>query len=255
MPSGTTSRAMRQWRWRFLLVIGFLTAGAVFPASGQVAVYHVEFETEPASINFAFFQSGFLVMDGLQGTGSFILTYEDSGQTFYTLAENSAQWFVAKEGEQRKAVLRATAQTSSSLSHYLAIGDLDELVSYSRLGQDIAFEVASQLEGHVLASDDEAGAAFDPNADSRGFAGMSSMALTYDKAATNSANFSNLDVALTVADLVADLEAAGATLASGQGASTSDPASTDPGAGAASGNATGTGNASSGATTTTSPSS
>ena len=183
----------RRWTANILGIL--ITATAWLFASSafsQVAVYEMEFEREDRSINFSFFDGGFFVMDGLTGAGSFVFTFQEVEDNrlkdLYITSENSAETFTAIKKGTRKAVVRATAQTTTGLSHYLAIGELEESLPVQLRGQELLFEVATTLRGYVLASDDESDVDFTDETETLGFAGLASMKMTLDRKRSLDAN-------------------------------------------------------------------
>ena len=197
---------------KLFVSLGILWIG-ITSALSQVVVYEMEFEREPRSINFTFFEGGFLVLDGLDGTGSFIFTFQgienNEIRDLYVRAENTVEAFTAIKRNQRKIVVRATAQTQTSLSHYLAIGELDDTVSLQARGRRVSFEIAPSIRGNVLVSDDESDVEFPSEDKTIGFAGMATMRLSFDRTRTRESNEENLTVAQTVSALITELEEVG----------------------------------------------
>jgi hypothetical protein len=196
---------------RFLIALLFAVSyGALADkADAQVVVYHVQFQKSGSSINFSFFDEAFFVAEGLGGSGSFIFAHVENGRDFYTVAEDSGEFFFATKPGTNRAVMRASADTNTALSHYLALGDLDGTVTMNQRGQHISFNVASCLEGHVLASDPETDEEFAASDGSIGFAGMASMKAQLDRGRTDEANAGNLTVAQTVLALIDELDRKG----------------------------------------------
>ncbi len=196
-------------RWN-VNIVGMVLALSLVPVAAQVAIYEMEFEREDRSINFSFFDGGFFVMDGLTGAGSFVFTFQEVENNrlkdLYITSENSAETFTAIKKGTRKAVVRATAQTTTGLSHYLAIGELEESLPVQLRGQELRFEVATTLRGYVLASDDESDVDFTDETETLGFAGLASMKMNLDRIRSLDANRLNQTTTETVAALVAELE-------------------------------------------------
>jgi len=191
--------------------------GAAMTASAQIATFRVSFSTDPNSINFSFFDGGYFVLNGLDGSGSLIFTYDEveprtqAVQERYVISEDAVQMFIAINKNQRKAVLRASAETETAISHYLAVGDLRERISLNLRGQRVSFTTPRLMKGYVLASDDESDAEFplqNGNTDI-GFAGMASVLIRLEDGRTKEANKANRTVSEEIEFLAAELERRG----------------------------------------------
>lgn len=199
------------------IVFAWLLLGAALSASAQIATFKVSFFTDPNSINFSFFDGGYFVLNGLDGTGSLIFTYDEvdsktgAKHERYVVAENSVQLFIAISRFQRKAVLRASAETGTATSHYLATGDLRERISLNLRGQRVSFQTPRLMKGYVLASDDESDAEFPPRDGNPeiGFAGMASVLIRLEEGRTKEANKVNRTVSEEIEVLAAELERRG----------------------------------------------
>lgn len=176
---------------RQLLAFAALLLPGALP--GQVAIYDVTFrQSEEQSINFAFFDGGYLALDLLTGTGSFLLTYRDQAgegvQPSFVQAGQAVEAFTAVRAGSRKTVIRAFSQTATALAHYLATGLADQEITVDIQGESSLVPIASRLRGQVLASDNENDVAFSAGETSLGFAGVASFELTLNADRTARAN-------------------------------------------------------------------
>lgn len=161
--------------------------------SAQVAVYDLSFQrAEDRSINFSFFDGGYLAMDLVTGTGTFLLTFRDlsqgAQQPCFIEATEAAEAFTAVQESLSKTVVRATSQTGTALAHYLATGDIDLQIPIEIERKPVTVRVASRLSGQVLASDTENDVQFDAGHPVIAFAGMASFQLTLNPDFTSEAN-------------------------------------------------------------------
>jgi hypothetical protein len=192
-----------------LVAVCGLWFSSAAPADAQTLVYRMEFRKAGGSINFELFDQAFFVVGGLGGEGSFVFTYREDGRDFFVTSAGGGTLFFAVRPGQDKAVIRATAGSGSGQSHYLAVGDLDGRLSVNLRGQRVTLGVSEKLSGWVLASDPESDVAFTGPDMTLGVAGFATLKANLDDRRTRDANRANLDVAQTVAVLVAQLERMG----------------------------------------------
>lgn len=108
-------------------------------------------------MNFSFYTGAYVIAPASGGLSSIVLTTEEGGAHF-AVSENGARFFVAASGTETKAVLSAVASNGSAQAFYLADGNLNHTLSMAGLSGDMrSWRVAADLEGSLLASDDEAG--------------------------------------------------------------------------------------------------
>lgn len=179
-------------------------AAAPTSADAQVLVYDLEFEEFDHSINFAFFERGFFVVEALGGNGSFVFTFEDEGRDFYLTAADAGELFFAVKPGMERAVMRASAVTDSAQTQYLVIGKLDSTVSFNLRGQRVSARVATRMTGNVLASDSEPDVEFTPDAEI-GFAGFAQMSAKLDEKRTLEAKRTDQTVAGAVQGIIDQL--------------------------------------------------
>ncbi|MCB1233748.1 MAG: hypothetical protein KDM91_01595 [Verrucomicrobiae bacterium] len=202
---------MRNTNTIFLWLLGAgLWLGLLNGASAQTLVYRMEFKKSGNSINFEMFDGAYFVVDGLGGTGSFVVTYREDGRDFYLSTADSGTLFFAVRPGKERAIVRATAQAGTDgESHYLAIGDLSSRITVNLRGQRVTLAVAPVLRGWVLASDPENDVEFPPADGSIGVAGFATLKATLDRDRTRAANRANSDTASALQTLIADLESRG----------------------------------------------
>ena len=192
----------------FLPLLAFtLLAGGV--GRGQVLIYQMDFSKTDDGINFEIFDRAYFVGEALGGQGSFVFTYRENGRDFYTAAEDSGEIFYAVRKGDGKAVIRATAENGTALSHYLVTGDLKSTLSMNLRGQRVSFRVANHLRGMMLASDSEEDITFTPTDNTLGFSGSASIHGSLEHARTRNANKLNQSVSEAFQDLLDDLERMG----------------------------------------------
>lgn len=178
-------------------------------ANSQVVIYKLDFKETGSSINFSFFEEGFLVAPALGGTGSLILL-DQSGGRQYVLAEDSARMFVAlKDRDTRKMVFSAFAMTGATEAFYMAMGSLSETIRAYNATSEFTTKVADKMEGSVQVAGDESDLKSLAEDGSIGFAGTAKMRADLQKERTNRANKLGQDVATATAELVEYLERLG----------------------------------------------
>ena len=212
-----------------LSLLGLVLASLLMTASkadAQVLVYKMDFAKSGRSINFDFYDQAFFVVDGLGGTGTFVVTYREGGRDFYLSSADSGELFFAVRPGAEKAVIRATAENGTAKSQYLLIGDLSSKISVSLRGQRVTLAVCPSLRGTALASDSEADVNFLASDGSIGFAGFANIKATLERTKTRNANKANQSVGEAVADLVTSLERQG--IEDGSGTETGTETGTDP---------------------------
>ncbi len=192
------------------LIIASLLLTATY-AKSQVIIYKLDFKETGSSINFSFFEQGFLVAPALGGTGSLILL-DQSGGRHYVLAEDSAKLFVAlKDRDTRKMVFSALAASGATEAFYMAMGSLSETIKAYSATSEFKTKVAGKMEGSVQVAGDESDLKSLAEDGSIGFAGTAKMKADLQKERTNRANKLGQDVASATADLVEYLERHGFT--------------------------------------------
>ncbi len=175
--------------------------------SAQVVVYKIDFEQEGSSINYNFYEDGWVVADATGGPASWILTFFEGPLRRYITITDFGSLFYANKGNSVKAVLSAAASNGTPQTTFLAIGTPSQTVKQ----QNIKVEVANQLEGVTSSADDESELPFDVKEGDKGFAGFSKMKASLQRSRTDDANSNNLSVEETFAELILSLERRGYT--------------------------------------------
>jgi len=173
----------------------------------QVVVYKLGFEQEGESINYNFYEEGWLVADATGGPASWVLTFFEGPIRRYITITDFGSLFYANKGSKVKAVISAAASTGTPQTTFLAIGTPSETVRK----QNVQVKVASNLEGVTSSADDESELPFDVKEGDKGFAGFSKMKANLQRSRTDDANSNNLSVEEAFAELVTHLERRGYT--------------------------------------------
>lgn len=194
-----------------ILIFFFILTGtsliSLQSGSAQVVVYKIDFEQEGSSINYNFYQDGWVVADATGGPASWILTFFEGPLRRYITITDFGSLFYANKGNTVKAVLSASASNGTPQTTFLAIGTPSETVRK----QNIKVEVANQLEGVTSSADDESELPFDVKEGDKGFAGFSKMKASLQRSRSDDANSNNLSVEETFAELIISLERRGYT--------------------------------------------
>lgn len=175
--------------------------------SAQVVVYKLGFEQEGESINYNFYEEGWLVADATGGPASWVLTFFEGPIRRYITITDFGSLFYANKGSKVKAVISAAASTGTPQTTFLAIGTPSETVRK----QNVQVKVASNLEGVTSSADDESELPFDVKEGDKGFAGFSKMKANLQRSRTDDANSNNLSVEEAFAELITHLERRGYT--------------------------------------------
>ncbi|MFK5922208.1 MAG: hypothetical protein QM496_08510 [Verrucomicrobiota bacterium] len=191
----------------FFFILTGTSLISVQSGSAQVVVYKIDFEQEGSSINYNFYEDGWVVADATGGPASWILTFFEGPLRRYITITDFGSLFYANKGNSVKAVLSASASNGTPQTTFLAIGTPSQTVRK----QNIKVEVANQLEGVTSSADDESELPFDVKEGDKGFAGFSKMKASLQRSRTDDANSNNLSVEETFAELILSLERRGYT--------------------------------------------
>jgi len=176
-------------------------------ATAQVVVYKLDFEQEGESINYNFYEEGWVVADATGGPASWVLTFFEGPLRRYITITDFGSLFYANKGSKVRAVISASASNGTPQTTFLAIGTPSETVRK----QNVKVEVAGNLNGVTSSADDESELPFDVKEGDKGFAGFSRMKASFQRGRTDDANSNNLTVEETFADLITYLERRGYT--------------------------------------------
>ena len=158
----------------FLKIIAalFLTSAC---AHAQWLVYDLRFQVDQeTSVNFGPYSGAYLIAPIEGGTASMIFVTEEGGR-FYTVAANSARYFIATNTIKRRAVISALSQNGTTQVMYQAGGELNSSMSYTMSGERRGARVPLDLAGVMLASDNESEAVVPGSDASIGLVGSASM--------------------------------------------------------------------------------
>ncbi len=180
----------------------FFTAST---AQAQVAVYRLDFEKEGTSINYSFYNEGYVIAEAAGGPADWVLTFQEGAQRYYTIVEDFGSLFYPNKGREFKAVLSAAASTGTPQTTFLLIGNPSKDVSSG----NVRVKVAAELRGYSLSADDESSVPFDDREGNVGYAGITKVSAHFQEQRTGDANGANLTVEETLTDLLAYLERRG----------------------------------------------
>ncbi len=239
-----------------ILLTGILTFAG--NAAAQLAIYRLEFDKTGPSINYGFYDEGYVIADAAGGPATWLLTFrdEDTLQNQYITIEEFGSLFYANKADLTRAVISAAAATGTPQTTFLLIGDLTRDVE----SDNITVEVAGTLHGFAISADDESGLPFDSREGNIGYAGASEIKASFQTDRSDAASRDRLTIADALADIVEMFESRGftefavvdpAAATAADGTATADGAATTDGT-AATGtpNANGNANANGNGTTT-----
>ena len=153
-----------------LALLACLLMAPLHAAFGWVLVYDLKFETVGDSVNFRAYDGGYYLADRGTGAGggTLILFRHTGAQKQYFKYEGFGEiFYAATNGQDRKAVLTATAANEVSTTTFFAIGDAKEKVEFTSVDAQGSIYVARELKGYAVSADSErdlpfAGDAEDP---------------------------------------------------------------------------------------------
>ena len=210
----------------FLLAAALLLLPAAEGLS-QVVVYKFDFAKTGPSINYGFYDEGWVVADATGGPADWVLTFREGALRYYITVDDFGSLFYANNGDHVSGVISASAADGTPQTTFLAIGDVNTSVK----GLNVSVKVPQILEGVAQSADDESDVPFDTEEGDRGYAGISNMKGSLQQQRTDDANSQNLTTDETFTELVAYLERRGYVLFEVE----------DPGDGTGDGNGDGTG--------------
>lgn len=214
-----------------ILLTGILTfAGG---AAAQLAIYRLEFDKTGPSINYGFYDEGYVIADAAGGPATWLLTFRDEEtlQNQFITIEEFGSLFYANKGDLTRAVISAAAATGTPQTTFLLIGDLTRDVE----SDNITVEVAGNLSGFAISADDESGLPFDSREGNIGYAGASEIKGSFQTDRSDAASRDRLTIADALADIVEMFESRGFTEFTAV-----DPAATTAASGTATAAANGT---------------
>lgn len=195
--------------WSAALFLGVFAA----PASAQVLVYKLRFESE-RSVNLDFYNEGYFVAPASGGSGSFIFTVNTPREKVYSPTTTGRLFPALTKDKTLKWVSSATSGSttgtaaSATGASYVCFGSVNKSVRLTGPTFDVRTKIAPYLRGSVTAFSDESstGPADDGT---MGFAAVLDYRMSYDKDRTSSANKKGQTVAQVITALIAELEQRG----------------------------------------------
>lgn len=194
-----------------LAALVLITGGLAFAGSAQaqLAIYRLEFDKTGPSINYGFYDEGYVIAEAAGGPATWLLTFRDEAtfQNHYITIEEFGSLFYANKDALTRAVISAAAATGTPQTTFLLIGDLSKNVD----SDNITVEVAGSMNGHAISADDESELPFDSRDGNVGYAGSSEIKATFQTERSNAASRDRLTVDDALADIVALFESRGFT--------------------------------------------
>jgi hypothetical protein len=195
--------------WLAILVL----AGIAAPASAQVLVYKLRFESE-RSVNLDFYNEGYFVVPSAGGAGSFIFMVNTPREKSYSPTTPGRLFPALTKDDSLKWIVSATSggtggtTTSTSGSSYVCFGSVNQWVRLTGPTFDVRTRISPSLRGSVNAFADES--ATGPARDgTMSFAAVLDFRMSYDKDRTSSANKKGQTVAKVIEALILELERRG----------------------------------------------
>ena len=188
-----------------VLVSGILACAA--SAQAQLAIYRLEFEKTGTSINYGFYDEGYVIADAAGGPATWFLTFrdEDTLQNHFITIEEFGSLFYANKAELTRAVISAAAATGTPQTTFLMVGDLTRDVD----SDNITVKVAGNLNGYAISADDESELPFDSREGNIGYAGASEIKATFQTERSDAASRDRQTIADALADIVEMFESRG----------------------------------------------
>ncbi|MCB1064520.1 MAG: hypothetical protein KDN20_16580 [Verrucomicrobiae bacterium] len=196
----------RSLRTPFLLaaLIFFIAAPSAF---SQVAIYRFDFEKEGPSINYGFYEEGWVVADATGGPASWILMFREGPHRRYITVEDFGSLFFPNKGSTVVGVISASAASGTPQTTFMAIGELETYVN----GANVKAKVPRTMKGYALSADDESSVPFDAKEGNVGYAGISKMEGSLQSSRTSDANTRGQSTAEALDELIAYLKRRGYT--------------------------------------------
>jgi hypothetical protein len=175
-------------------------------------VYRLSFKVTGDTINYQPYQNGYYIAPITGGVGSLILTKIIAGNRMYFTYANFGELFVALKGENRKAVISATAANSVSTTTFFAIGETDDERPVTSAAATSKVFVANKLEGYAVSADSERDLPFgSTSAADIGVAGASLLTARLDETMTEDAIKQNRTLTTQVIEIQTRLKDDGYT--------------------------------------------
>jgi len=196
---------------KFRSLLAALAAITVFSslfatsADAQVVIYRLEFEKTGASINYGFYDEGYVIADAAGGPATWLLTFRDDLQNSFITIEEFGSLFYANKGDLTRGVISAAAADGTPQTTFLLVGDLTQEVD----SDNISVTVAGQLKGYAISADDESELPFDSREGNVGYAGASEIDAFYQTDRSDAASRDGQTIAEALADIVTMFERRG----------------------------------------------
>ena len=181
-------------------------------ARAELLIYDLSFSNLSTTVNYAFAQDGFLVVDPVAGTFSSVIVLVDPNTALLystTSLLSGTYTTMFREGNGNEYAVLASSSAAGSGADNLAFQVVGELSSGVPISQRRVADVARTLRGVLFASAAESSSGNGTTSNSTftfGFAGQSRVRAELDRGLTRDANGSSLDSAGALAIATAVLE-------------------------------------------------
>lgn len=169
-------------------------------ASAQLLIYNLSLDKTGRSVNYAFFDSGYLVVDLAASTFSSVIVLTDPNTfTYYQtagLVTGNYTTMLDYAGYDHAVLFGTSSGTDNA-----ALQVIGAIESNSNIGAEQRSNLAKKLQGYFLASGAQVDASIGNSTTSNstafeyGYAGFSKATATYDSSLTKQANNQSLDSA------------------------------------------------------------
>ena len=198
-----------------LALLACLLMAPLHAAFGWVLVYDLKFEAVGDSVNFRAYDGGYyLASTNTEEDGGTLILFRHTGaQKQYFKYEGFGEIFMAAtNGQERKAVLTATAANDVSTTTFFAIGDATQKTRFIGPSFEGDIYYARELKGYAVSADSErdlpfAGTPNDPY--DLGVAGATVLTCTFNATYTDDPSKPVLSLDSSTTKIVEILEKAG----------------------------------------------
>lgn len=200
-------------KFSYFWLAALVLAGTVAPATAQVLVYKLRFESE-RSVNLDFYNEGYFVAPASGGSGSFIFTVNTPREKVYSPTTTGRLFPALTKDDNLKWVSSATSggttgtNASTTGASYVCFGSVNKTVRLTGPTFDVRTKIATFLRGSVTAFSDESASGVADDG-TMGFAAVLDYRMSYDKDRTSAANKKGQTVAQVITALIAELEQRG----------------------------------------------
>ncbi len=199
-----------------LLLLVLATFCTAIVAHAELLIYDLSFNTTGTSVNYAFLQGGYLVVDAGSKAVTSVVTLVDpqTDLLYYTTGVLSGTYMelLSEGSNQEYAVINSTSGSGANADN-VALQILGKTSSRVDVGAGNSLSIAHKLKGYLLASGAQSVSTDTNNITTitYGFAGTSKVTANYQSDLTKDANNGRLDAATALNHLTTILENRGVT--------------------------------------------